>query len=291
MRASGLLLRPNPSDSIVAVLVNAAPFDAQDDSVERNAQKLLFEQPLNERIRALLRLEHLLQSIETRINGSSEWDARAALAGLIDVADVLWRSDIKGELIKEMDRHAGILQRLRASPGVDAERLHDTLATLEGLLRKVKNPSYQPGQILRRDELASAVKQRLAIPGGTCSFDVPAYHYWLNRAGSTRIAQLNRWFEEFSLLQDGIDIVLKLIRNSVDPTPVVALGGLFQQSLDPNASYQLIRVQVPMHLGLFPEISAGKFRFTLRFMEQPNTTTRPSQTTRDVYFELQSCCL
>lgn len=275
---------------MVAVLVAPARSEARHGGSDRGA-KVIYEQPLSERLRSLLRLEHLLQSIEVRIAGTSEWDARAALAALIDVTDVLWRSDVKGELIKEMDRHVAILQRLQAIPGVDADRLQETLLRVEDLLLGIKDPGYQPGQILRRDELANSVKQRLAIPGGTCSFDVPAYHYWLNCATASRIAQLNRWFDNLSLLRDGINLVLRLIRASVDATHVTAVGGFFQQTLDPNASYQLIRVHVPAHLGLFPEISAGKFRFTLRFLEQPDTAARPAQTAADVEFDLQSCLL
>ncbi|MGH8569151.1 MAG: cell division protein ZapD, partial [Gammaproteobacteria bacterium] len=65
-----------------------------------------YEQPLNERMRAFLRLEHLFGALWGKVAGVSESDSRAAIAAIIDVTDLLWRSDIKGDLIKEIERQA-----------------------------------------------------------------------------------------------------------------------------------------------------------------------------------------
>jgi cell division protein ZapD len=86
-------------------------------------------------------------------------------------------------------------------------------------------------------------------------------------------------------------LVPAAIRESTDPVRAVASGGFYQQSLELNTPYQLIRIVVPADQGLFPEISAGKHRFTLRFLEQPATGGRAVQTDRDVEFELQCCTL
>ena len=37
------------------------------------------------------------------------------------------------------------------------------------------------GSHLRDNEWLMAIKQRTAIPGGVCEFDLPAYHWWLNQ--------------------------------------------------------------------------------------------------------------
>ena len=43
--------------------------------------------------------------------------------------------------------------------------------------------------------------------------------------------------------------------------------------------------------GVYPEISAGRHRFTVRFMNQRDVNTRPVQTGVDVPFQLQCCAL
>lgn len=252
---------------------------------------IIYEQPLNERIRGFLRLEHLFENIAARIHGISAWDSRATLAGMIDVLDFLTRSDIKSDLIKELERHVAIFMRLRPHPGVDLRRLDETIEQLNTLLTTLKEHAPQAGQTLRQDELVNAIKQRIAIPGGTCNFDMPAYHHWLNKPAEQRIQHLNRWMDDLHLVQEGVARVLKTLRESTQPIRVVAPGGFYQQSLDPGISCQLLRIMPPLELGLFPEISAGKHRFTLRFLEQPSTTARPVQTELDIEFELQCCVL
>ncbi len=67
---------------------------------------IIYEQPLNERMRNFLRLEHLFNHIEFRSQDTLEWDCRSTLESLLEINDLLSRSDLKGELIKELERHS-----------------------------------------------------------------------------------------------------------------------------------------------------------------------------------------
>ena len=251
----------------------------------------IYEQPLSERIRAFLRLEHLFDLIDNNINGTSEWHSRTAMAGLIEVTDLLSRFDLKAELIKELERHAGVLSALQQNPGVDPQRLQQALSELTELLTTLRSNSCQPAQVLRKDELVYAIKQRLPIPGGTCNFDLPAYHYWLTRPVRSRIEHLHYWFNDLRVIKDSVDLALGMIRDSAHPTQQVATTGFYQQPVDPNAPCQLVRVILSTETNAFPEISGGKHRFTIRFLEQSTTASRPAQTDVDVPFELQCCTL
>ena len=251
----------------------------------------IYEQPLNERIRAFLRLEHLFDLISQNINGSTEWNSRAAMGGLIEVNDLLSRFDLKAELIKELERHCNVLSGYQQNPGVDPGRLQEVLDELSDLLTTLRSNSCQPAQILRKDELVYAIKQRLPIPGGTCNFDLPAYHYWLTRPVQARVEHLHYWFNDMRVIKDGVDLALKMVRESATPSVVVAQSGFYQQPVDANVACQLVRVILPAELSVFPEISGGKHRFTIRFLEQPSTSSRPAQTEMDVRFDLQCCNL
>ena len=46
---------------------------------------------------------------------------------MLEVSDLLNRSDIKGELIKELERDSSVLAALRDNPGVDATTLSTDL--------------------------------------------------------------------------------------------------------------------------------------------------------------------
>jgi len=251
----------------------------------------VFEQPLNERMRCLLRLEYLFQAIADSMSGGSTWNARNAIASMIDVTDQLTRADIKGELIKEIERHVNIVGALRNNPGVNQTTLEMTLARLEPLLALLKSNACQPGAKLRQNDLITMVRQRLAIPGAMCSFDLPGFHHWLNREPERRSEQLNDWMEDLRIIEDAVHITLKLVRESASPRKVAAAGGFYQQNLEAGSACQIVRVVVADADDVFPEISGGKHRFTVRFLRYTEQCARPQQTSDTIRFELQCCGL
>ena len=70
----------------------------------------------------------------------------------------------------------------------------------------------------------------------------------------------------------------------------LAEGGFYQRSLDAGSPCQLIRVAIQPDAGYYPEISAGRHRFTVRFMRLDSPEERPVQTDQDIRFRL-SCCV
>jgi len=250
---------------------------------------VVYEQPLTERIRNCLRMEHLFLGIESGIQSGSEWNARDALARMLEICDFMTRTDIKGELIKELERNVAKFNSLRANPGVNPLALDKTLAVIGEILTKLKPAEYQPGAKLRNDELVNQVRQRINIPGGTCSFDVPALHFWLNEDSNVRSAHLNAWMQDLRIVEKAATTILRLIRESSNPRMVTATAGLYQQQLESGLPCQIVRVVMPSNADVFPEISGGKHRFTVRFYEQPDTCVRAMQKVEDVRFELQCC--
>ncbi|MDN5863287.1 MAG: cell division protein ZapD [Salinisphaera sp.] len=255
------------------------------------SEAIIFEHPLNERVRGFLRLEHLFRNVDTRIHGSSEWDSRDTLISLIEIADILTRSDLKGELLKELERDAGTLNSLKENPAVDNDRLLTILQGINGLVEQLRAPGCQPGQNLRTDELISVIRQRSTLPSGTCGFDLPAYHFWLHQPDADRVADLDRWYRDLRIIRDAVGYALSMIRNSATPKQVEADNGIFQQSLDGANNCQLLRILLPTDSACFPEISGGKHRFSIRFMQREDTLSRPAQVQNTVEFELHCCIL
>jgi cell division protein ZapD len=253
--------------------------------------KLIFEQPLNERMRNLLRLEHLFDLINFRSQDTVEWDCRSVLESLLEINDLLSRSDLKSELIKELERHSSMLTSLENNPAVDQNRLNKINSEVCGLLKELRDTAYQPGKQLKNDELVTSFKQRISIPGGTGNFDLPRLHYWLNQPGAKRKQDLNKWSIDLDPIRKSTYLALDMTRNSTNPVREKAESGFYQKPIESNLSCQLIRVFLPLASRYYPEISGGKHRFTIRFMEEIDTDTRPVQTKNDVDFELHCCIL
>lgn len=253
-------------------------------------QLVRYEQPLNERIRTLLRLEFLFLQVPRAVAGESAWDSREAIAHMMDILEIVGRSDLKTELIKELERQRAALNAVAQNPAVDGELLRGLLNTLEGLSGRFVADKTPIGDALRRHEFLNAIRQRSGVPGGTCDFDLPGYHHWLHRPAAQRRAELTEWFAHLGTLRDAVCLILKLVRESATPSAAVAEGGVYQRTLDANEPYQMVRVAVPAECPYYADISGGRHRFTVRFM-QPRQHERPVQATEDVPFMLTCCAL
>ncbi|MCX4188413.1 cell division protein ZapD [Methylophaga sp. OBS4] len=250
---------------------------------------IIFEQPLNERIRTFLRLEFLFMRVDNALTGHSEMHHRDALDAMLNMLSVFERSDLKQELMKEIERLIANLSALENSPGVDQQALETLLSNLDQNLDALHIKKTSIGQRLRENEFLYSIRQRSSIPGGTCDFDLPAYHFWLQHTQTEqRAQQLQQWLAEFVSVRNAVEMSLRLIRSSVGFKEEVAKEGFFQRSLDANQPYQLIRVEIPGKANYFPEVSGGKHRFTVRFMLF-DIQQRPQQTFDEIPFRL-SCC-
>ncbi len=252
--------------------------------------KIVYEHPLNEKMRTLLRLEHLFLLVNHHLLNSDVWSSRAAIDGLLDMVNIFNRADIKADLIKELDRHREKLANIRRTPGIDTERLDLILDQLEAATGRIFKITGQIGHTMRNNEFLKGVLQRSSIPGGNCAFDLPYYHYWLEQPHEFRQAEIHGWLQTLDPVQQAVELILSLIRSSTSPTQEVASGGFYQQTLNSQSPAQLVRVGISRKYPLFAEISGGKHRFTIRFLE-PSEVERPAQTKQDVQFSLNTCIL
>ena len=252
---------------------------------------IVYEQPLSERIRTFLRLEFLFRRGRYLLQQESPWASRLTFEVIIDVMAVLGRADLKKEIISELERHSATLYSLSRNPKVAQERLQEVRDEIHSMLQVLHEHNTPPGKELRNNELLNAVRQRSSIPAGTCDFDLPAFHFWLEQPGSQRLRDLNDWFSAFGSFESSVGLCLRIVRESAAATPEVASGGFFQRNLGSSTPCQMIQVALPREVPLYPEISAGKQRFAIRFLHPGDTASRPSQTGEDVEFDLLCCII
>ncbi|MEN8169485.1 MAG: cell division protein ZapD [Pseudomonadota bacterium] len=252
-------------------------------------EPIIYEHPLSERIRTILRLEHLFRLAVHYMKGQNGWDSRIFVTTLIDILDIFSRGDLKNELIKELERSATTLNSLMANPQVDSSRLKTILKAMEHLIENLYAMKNQPGHQLREDEFLNAVRQRSTIPGGTCDFDLPAYHRWLEQPWSQRELEQKKWLAQLDPIRQAIELLLKMIRNSADPVTEISENGNYQQALDNNQTFQLLRVTLPADSPYYAEVSGSRHRFNIRFLQ--SDSGRPQPANQTVSFQLTCCSL
>lgn len=236
-----------------------------------------------------MRLEQLFKQLNHFVAGVSVFDKRAAITSLLDILMILSRSDLKSELIKELDRHTKVLGQLANSQSVDTQKLREILADLNQASQNLYKASGKIGASVMESDLFQSISQRNSIPGGSCSFDLPAFHYWLEQDQVEQQKDLDRWTQTIADIRIAIDLILGFIRLSSVPTEEIAEAGFFQLALDKAHPAQLLRVGLPASAGCFAEISGGKHRFSIRFMTPSNDENRPNQTQEDIAFSLTRC--
>ena len=249
---------------------------------------ILFEYPFNERIRALMRLEALLDRM---IFFAKPGDARhhqVALAALFDLLDATERTDVKGSVLQDLERQRNVLASLKDHPSVDEKTLAAMLVELEKVAGNL-NAVGKTGQELRANEWLSSLRGKLALPGGGTQVDMPSFHAWQYRTEAERCSDLARWMSTLMPLHAGISMVMRLLRETGQATDAVAPKGAFQQMLA-GKTYQLLWVWVEESLGVFPEISANKYMVWIRYSAQDGEH-RPHAVTHDVNFKMTLCAL
>ena len=148
------------------------------------------------------------------------------------------------------------------------------------------------GEHLKQVDFLLAIKQRAAIPGGSCDFDIPQLRYWLNLDYKNRVTDIDRWAQPYYQLYEIIALILKLIRDSAFAEDVIAKNGFFQNSLDTSLANQMLRIELNCKDNIFPEISAGKHRYSIRILQNQETTDQlPVQLKQDINFKLFLCAL
>lgn len=247
----------------------------------------VYEFPLSERIRTWLRLEDLFDKALFFIRAEDARSHHAALLGVFEIVDVTTRSEMKSELIQELDRQKSSLEALRANPAVDSIRLHEILARITSALAEVHAMTGKIGQHVRDNEWLAGIKGRAGIPGGACSFDLPVYHYWLNQPPSMRNADLMGWLGPLLPLKTAVDVVLRILRDSGHVSQHTAVQGMFQLMLGGRTAHLL---RVALDAPCAPEVSANKYALNIRLLS-PDTAQKPRPCEQDVAFELTFCSL
>jgi len=250
---------------------------------------LVFEQPLNERMRTFLRLDFLYSQALYHNEMGSQWGSRAAMGSLIDILAISTRGDVRSDVLKELERQLTLLTEFQSKPGVDVERLKTLMTNLVRLRSDLQNAGLTFLQPLRDSEFLSAIKHRSAIPGGTCEFDLPDYYFWLTQPDETRTRTFNEWLGLLRPLCDAVAELLWLTRQNGRARKEHAPGGTFNITFDRDNPLQLLRISLPAAAGLYPEISGSHYRCNVRFLAWKGLATRSSQTDVDVPFIL-SCC-
>jgi cell division protein ZapD len=248
-----------------------------------------YEFPLNEKIRTLLRLEDLFARMAHFTEHDHSMDHHTALITLFEILEVISRADLKSDLLQELERQKRLLSSLHNNPAISERALDAILAEIEQASGFLLAMSGKIGQHLRENEWLMGIKQRAVMPGGTCEFDLPSYHYWQEQDIHSRRENLHSWLAPLLPLHTASKIVLRLLRENGKVFNFIAPQGTFQK-MQGGRIAQMLRIGISRALPCIPEVGANKYAINIRFITA-NYAAKSSLFEQDVPFKLTFCSI
>ncbi|NRA69985.1 MAG: cell division protein ZapD [Gammaproteobacteria bacterium] len=240
---------------------------------------IIYEHPLNEKIRSYLRIEYLAQQIDRFRKLDSTAGFKPFFDCLFSLAELVDRGELKKELIKDLEEQEHHLTQWRDADNIDNVQLTILLDKIQSFSFHQSQPNKAQG-LISGDQILHQIKNKLALPGGGCNFDTPLLYCWQQLPQEQRTSDIERWLQPFKMTIDAVELLLHMLRESVSYEEYVAIAGFYQATCEKN---QLLRVKLSGHQGCYPNVSGYRNRFAIRF------SALNGQQIHDIKFAI-SCC-
>ena len=251
---------------------------------------IIYEFPLNERIRILLRLEEVYARIQHYMKQADQLAHHAALLTLFELSELISRPDLKSDLLQELERQRQALMLLRHHPNIAENKLNEVLEDIDITHDKLVKMTGKLGHQMRENDWLMLLKQRATIPGGTTHSDMPSYYYWQNKSPEERRTELETWYSPLHPIKEGVEILLTLLRQNAKSEQQYAQKGQFHQ-MSGGKIIQLLRLRLDSTLSCIPELSANRYAINIRFLFPNFDGERTVTIDQTVPFVLDYCML
>ena len=248
-------------------------------------KQAVFEFPLNEKVRNYLRIEHLFNCMADPSVCCKKNVEVGFLRNLFQLLDLIERVDMKTELLRDLKTYRQVVKHWSELEGVDLTKVNALSFQIENAINDL-NSAGRIGCSLKKQRFLAAIRNRFAIPGATCSFDLPKLHHWLHLPEADKVADMESWLAPLTVLKNAVCITLDYLRQRQPLTDTLAPNGFYQGVAD--AKVELIRVVQGSQSDYYPTLSGNKYRYAVRFMQfsQDEQNERP---VGDIQFQM-ACC-
>ena len=248
----------------------------------------IYELPLNERLRTFMRIEFLYSRLKYfSSNLDDNWQTRTVIHTLLEIYSILSRTDVRREVLADLNRYIMQMQRFQSAPDADNNMVNDVLEDLDSIKDQVVDVGTDYLLKLREDEFIASLLHRHTLPGGKAEFDMPKYKFFLESHKKNAVDQINSWIDVIRPICEGIDKLMWIIRESNEPIATVAVGGQYNHQIERRTQISLVRI-ITNDTNVYPEISGGRHLIAVRFFNQ-NKDGEYVQFEDNVEFKISLC--
>jgi cell division protein ZapD len=248
---------------------------------------VIFEFPLNERIRRLLRIEEIYQKFEHQLKNTHDYFEFGCFNTLFEIVQLVSRTDLKIDFLQELER-----QEKKQSALLDHHRLKEgqldpkeIIPIIQVARKKLENIDVKPGFNFNNDIFLEEVKKRISLPGGLLDVDFPNFRNWAtHKTRKSKLEDFKSWAQPLMVFKDASSVILFILRNQCHTESIKAKEGKYQQTIDPLKTFDLIRLKLEKTLNVYPEISANKYMVNI-FFNQFNKELKKEPVKLNLEFE------
>jgi cell division protein ZapD len=232
---------------------------------ENTANSIIYEYPLNQKIRGYLRIEQYRNLIDNNLARTSQLATQSVITLVIELTEYLYRSDFKGDVLRELDKNIQYFKELAKRPEVDENILQSTIADFSQCYKALSAINHRIGHDVINDAFIHHLRQRLH--GGVCTVtDLPILNFWLHQSIERRIASINGWLTCYKPLFNALDLIMGVKRDPSFFKPVTFNNCFLQLETQMAA---LCRIKLSCELDKIPEISVGGNRLSIHLKPIP----------------------
>lgn len=237
-----------------------------------------YEFPLNERIRRLIRLEHLFSRTQSAVLSSQKYTEYIIFERIFELMQTASRSDLKVDLLQETQR-----QIVKIKGKTKTKLNQNILIKLKKIKINLEKARIHPGFFFGDDKFLQEIKSRNDTPYGITSVDFPEFQFWLqNQPSQIKKDYITKKLMPFYPIKDAISTILGLIRLNTEISSVIAETGVYQKKLNPHLKLDLITLMINKSLKSIPNISSNKYAISIQFK---NAKTH-CNTEKDIKFKI-----
>ncbi|MFR1630920.1 MAG: cell division protein ZapD, partial [Sutterella wadsworthensis] len=210
----------------------------------------------------------------------------AGISALFDLLDATARSDLRHELIQELERQR---QRLIAKNASADPDMAAHLAEIGAAIQAVSDSVGRTTQSVRENQWLQIIRTRQSIAGGTCEFDLPQMHLWMNTTPEIRRRELQSYVSTLEPIRTGTMLLLRIFRANSHCQSLTAVNGTYQFSMNRNQNCALVQIWLPADSTVVPEVSANKYMLWIRFSRPDENHKLHLARTEEIPFRLGLC--
>ena len=221
-----------------------------------------FELPINERTRRLISIENIFLRLNNQIKSMVNFSEVGCFESYFNMRATASRADIKIEITQELEKL--ILKKRQLNKTKKNLDLIKNLSHAKKNLDKVNLPQ---GNFFGSDKFLQEIKTSSMSQTGIVRSDLPQLQLWLQQLSPKNKQQyfLNE-IDSYMPIFEAIKVYLNTLRDSVTIQTVESSdNGLVSYQLDPSFRHDLVQIQIPQKLNLYPNLTSNKYTINIQF--------------------------